>query len=137
MTTDLKRRAVLGVGWSFVDRTATKLIAFAVFLAMASLLTPRDFGLVALSKAVIAIVRPLVGYGTGPAFVQRESAPNKLINTAFWLSGSSGALAALGVILLSQPLSGILGEPGLATVLSLLSLQLLIEGLGNTQAALL
>lgn len=137
MTADLKRRAVLGVGWSFLDRTATKLIAFVVFLALAGLLTPRDFGLVAMSKAILALVRPLVGYGTGPALVQRESVETKLTNTAFWLNVSSGALAALGVTLLSRPVSGLLGEPALAPVLVIISLQLFLEGLGITQSSLL
>ena len=137
MTANLKRLAVQGVGWAFLSRAVTKGLAFLVFLAMANLLTPQAFGLVALSKSVLALVRPFVSFVTGPALVQRGTLEPKLKSTAFWISVFSGAIAMLLVGLLARPVAGLLNEPALAPMLIVLSTILLIEGLGVTQSSLL
>ena len=137
MTSELKRQATLGVGWSLLDRTLSKTVGFIVFLGMTSLLNPRDFGLVAMAKAIPAMLRPFVTQGTGPAIVQRSALEPQHRDSAFWLNLGVGGLAAASVVVLAGPISSVLGEQALGSVLGVLGLQLLVEGLGTTHASLL
>jgi O-antigen/teichoic acid export membrane protein len=74
--TDLRRRAFGGVfivfSWSFV-RLA---VAFLGNLVLARLLTPHDFGLVAVGATVMLIVSAFVDGGLGSGLIRRPEAPS-------------------------------------------------------------
>ena len=61
---------------------------FVVTLVLARLLTPNDYGTVALLSVFIAIANVFVDCGFGKALVQKKNATQTDYNTVFYLSMS-------------------------------------------------
>jgi len=81
---DLEHRAVKGVLWTFVQSVGGRALSLAVFIILARLLTPADFGLVAMAGVFIALLEVLVRQGLTAAITQREILDPEHESTAFW-----------------------------------------------------
>ena len=133
----LREQAVSGLFWSFLDRWGGKLFALVIFLVLARLLDPADFGLVALATVFIGFVQVFVNQGFAEAVVQRHDLEGPHLNTAFWSNVGMGvAMTALGV-LGAGPVAALFGEPALEPVVRVLSLAFLLSALDGVQTAIL
>ena len=61
--TDTARRVVAGAGWLYGHRWIERLLDFAAVAVLARMLSPGDFGLVAIAASVVAIVEGLGAFG--------------------------------------------------------------------------
>lgn len=117
----MKFEAARGVLWSTVEFGGGEAISFAVFLILARLVTPADFGAVALAGIVVTFLQLFLGQGLADAMIQREEASPEQLSTAFW----TNLILALALILLILATAGgcaaLLGHRGLAPVLRGLS----------------
>ena len=59
----LKTKAVKGVAWSFLDNIASSGITFLIGLILARLLTPEEYGIMAMITIFIAISNSIVDSG--------------------------------------------------------------------------
>ena len=53
MADDLKKKAVSGVSWSFVEQILTRGVNFVIGIILARLLSPTDYGLVGMISVFI------------------------------------------------------------------------------------
>ena len=70
----LGRRAARGAAWIACAFGATQMIAIASNVLLARVLSPQDFGLVAMANLLLAFVGPFHDSGLSPAFVARRDA---------------------------------------------------------------
>ncbi|NEQ55084.1 MAG: oligosaccharide flippase family protein, partial [Leptolyngbya sp. SIO3F4] len=96
---NLENKAVKGVLWSFIEKWGGQLISTAVFFLLARLLGPEAFGVIALASVFIAFMSAFVNQGFAPAIIQRQDLENGHLDTAFWMSITSGCLLMLGTVL--------------------------------------
>ena len=61
--TDTTRRVLTGAGWLYGHRWIERLLDFAAVVVVARMLSPDDFGLVAIAASVVAIVEGLGAFG--------------------------------------------------------------------------
>jgi O-antigen/teichoic acid export membrane protein len=108
-----------------------------VLVVLGRLLSPEDFGLVALATTVLALATVFVDSGFGRALIQRETITNKHRDTAFWTSIAIGVVLAAAIALAAGPIEELFGTPGLAPVAACLGITLMINALSVTQASLL
>ncbi len=133
----LKQKAAKGIIWSFIQRWGSQLISFTVFLLLARLLNPEDFGLIAMSGVFIAFMKVFLDQGFAAAIVQRKQVEQEHLDTAFWVSiGTSLILVAIACSL-SGLVAGFYGEPLLAPVIQLLSINFVFKALNSVQNAIL
>lgn len=131
------RRAVASVKWSALGNLVPRLISPISTLVLAALLTPVDFGVVAVSTLVIALAQIVVGLGLGAAVVQRQESVSKAATAAFWMSfGLSFALYA-GLWLVAPWLADLYRVSTLTPVLRVSALSLLLFALASIPEALL
>lgn len=134
---DLRRRATRSVGWVVLERWSVRLISLLVLVILSRVLTPADFGLVALATSVIAVLQVVGDSGFSRALVQRKSIGEKDASTAFWVSLAL-ALVLAGLLVLAAPLiASLLSAPQLGPILQVLSLSLPLSSLSQIPAALL
>lgn len=127
------RRAFLGNLAASSGETGMR---FLLGLALARLLQPADLGLFAMAAAVFGIVQLLRDFGVS-AYLQREPALTPQRFSACLGLLACTTLAALSVLLLgAEPLSALLGQPGLAPLLRVLALGLPASAFGSVMAAL-
>jgi len=134
---DLRGRATRSIGWVMLERWSVRLISLLVLIILSRVLTPADFGLVALATSVIAVLQVVSDSGFSRALIQRKSLEEKDASTAFWTSLAIAVVLA-GALALSAPLlASLLSSPTLAPILQVLSLALPISALSQVPVALL
>ncbi len=99
----LSRAIRSGALVSYLGFFAGKLIAFATMVVLARLLTPENFGLVAIGFLVLAITEALTEAGAGAAIVWRRGDLDVTAAVALSLSLAAGAVMAV-VVYLAAPL---------------------------------
>lgn len=106
-------------------------------MILSRLLTPRDFGVVALAKVAVGVANTLQADGFGQAIVQREDLKPHHVTTGLWTSLGVGTLIAALVGALAGPAAYFMDEPALRPVLQTLAFVFVISAAGTVPTAML
>lgn len=134
---ELQRRALKGVFWTVLQAVASRLLSFLVFIVLARLLVPADFGLVAMAGVFIAMLELVVQQGFSVAITQREDLEPEHSNTAFWTNMIFSAVIAGALWLCAEPIAGLYDAPALVPVVRWLSAVLPLRALATVPVGLL
>ena len=134
---NLQRRVARGASWTILDNWGRQLLQLLVFVIIARLLVPADFGLVALAMVFVALAQLFVDQGLGDALVQRRELTKAHVDTAFWAALALGVVLAVVGLLAAGPIAALLNEPELQPVLQALSLVFILSGLAAIPMAIL
>jgi PST family polysaccharide transporter len=134
---NLREKAAKGVFWSVTQQWGVEVISFLTFIAIARLLTPEEFGLVALAAVFMHFIKIFLDQGFGAAIVQRADLEREHLDTAFWTSIVIGVLLTAIGVAASGLVARIFEEPRLAPILIWLSLGFLFGALGSIQKSIL
>jgi len=134
---DLKRRSVRGAAATFGAQGVRFFMQFAAQIALARLLTPEQFGIVAMVAPLIGLVQLFAELGLAQAVIQRPSLTHRELSGLFWINAAvSLGLAAL--MLIAAPLvAAFYNEPKTMAVTASLAVPLVLGGLGAQQMALM
>jgi len=134
-TAELKTRTLYAVLWAMVRIGASNVLGFVVFLVLARLLSPHDFGVFALAILVVDLAKVIATAGLGDAVTRDGSGDEILADTAFW-TGVGVSCVAGGLVWLLAPLyARLIGQPELTAALSYLALLVPLAALGNIHTA--
>ena len=111
-------------------------LQFGSQIALARLLFPADFGLVAMAYPVVNFAS-IFSVGFGEAVIQRSRIFQNQVSALFWISVASSLLVTIVLIATSFLVGRIYQEPRLTLVIIIVSLFVPIGALGGVQAALL
>jgi PST family polysaccharide transporter len=134
---NLRREAARGVFWSAAGNWGYQLSTLLLFVVLSRLLSPVDFGTVALATVFTTFTKVLAEQGLADAIIQRPEVDKRQLDTAFWTN--LGVAVVLMVALMgTAPLIGqMFDNPGLSPVLIWLSITLPISSLQTVQRAIL
>lgn len=132
----LKSRVAGGMAWLAAGRLLVNLLAFAGTIVLARLLTPDDFGLVAIATTLLAIVSAVTELSMAQALVHRRDLHDDHLHAAWTLNAARGLLVGLLFCALAQPVASLYGEPRLVAVMVALGLSVVVNGLANPKMAL-
>jgi O-antigen/teichoic acid export membrane protein len=134
---DLKRSTARGALVSVGGQAAIFVLRTGSMVALARLLTPRDFGLVGMVTAVTGFLGLFKDAGLSMATVQRDSITSTQTSTLFWVNlGVGGMLAAL-CALCAPILVGFYSEPRLFWVTVSLGASFIFNGAAAQHRAIL
>ena len=136
-TNGLQRRVARGLTWTIAELWGRQALNFGVFIVLARLLVPGDFGLVALATVFVALAQVVVDQGLGDALIQRRHITRSHIDTAFWVALLTGAALTIIGIGSAGLIATLFSEPALAPILQVLSLTFLLSAFTSVQVALL
>jgi O-antigen/teichoic acid export membrane protein len=124
--------------WSFLSELAPKAIQPVIFIVLARLLTPEDFGVMTAAIMVIAFSQIFWEAGMGKALIQRQSDIEEAANAAFMINVGLGGLIAGLLYLFAQPIAlTFFQDDRVTAVLQVMTLQVLLGAFGSVQTALL
>ena len=86
MAEDLKKETAKGVIWSGVDRFVSGGIVFLANIVLARLLTPKDFGLLAIIAIFVQISQTFIDSGFGNALIQKKDRSQTDYSTVFFFN---------------------------------------------------
>jgi len=132
-----KRRSVRGIVVSALGRGTGQAINLAALLVLARLLTPAEFGLVAMVTAVVGIGALFQDLGLSGATLRLRRITHAQASNLFWINAAAGALAALAIVASSPLLEAFYREPQVRPIAAAMSLGLVCGGLGAQHTALL
>lgn len=100
MAESLKKQAFVGVGWNAVGRLSTQGVSFILQIILARLLSPSDYGIIAMMAIFLQVASVFVDSGFGKALVQKQNCEEKDYSTVFYynLAVSTGVYVILFVI---------------------------------------
>lgn len=134
---ELKRRSALGAMLTLAVQLAKMVMQFGAQVALARLLMPSDFGLVAMVLPLISAIQLLNDLGLSAATVQRPTVTHDQLSGLFWINAIAG-LAMMTLAILLSPLVGqFYGRPELVGIVVAMSATLLLSGLTSQQMAIL
>lgn len=121
--------------WSAVQLVAERGFSVIRFLVLASLLSPDDFGLLAIATVAVELLLTVTNVGLQPALVQLQERETRHYDAA-WTVGLLRGLAISASVFLGAGLLAVLyGEPRATPVLQLIALRPLLAGLASPRLA--
>jgi O-antigen/teichoic acid export membrane protein len=133
----LQEQAVRGVLWVALATGTTRALTFVTYLLLARILAPREFGVFAVATIVVNALLIFNDLGLGPAIVQNPGDRDTVASTALVVIPVLGAgIAGLSAVSASAT-ARLLGDPGAAGVLRVLSLSIFFSSLAVVPSMLL
>lgn len=134
---DLRRRAVRG-GTATISASALSLAVQVVStVTVARLLTPADFGVVAMVTTFVLLLMSVGASGCTEAIIQRDKMDHFLASNLFWINLAVGVVLTVGFAASGSLLARFYKNPLVAHIAVALSPGILIASLNVVQVALL
>lgn len=100
---DLKSKTVASFLWNLVEKASSQIISLVVQIVLARILSPSDFGVLAIMLVFINIGNVFVQSGLDTAIIQSEKLDDIDVDSAFWMSFSL-ALLLYSLLFISAPM---------------------------------
>src|SRR5215510_8196465 len=134
---DLGRLALRGGAVSVAMLYGNGVLQVAAAIVLARLLTPEDFGLVAIVTVLTSFAPLLIDFGLGDATAQKSKITRSQVSSLFWLSSGIGLAIAVIVAACSPLIAWIYREPRLETIALYSAITFVLFGVANQHLALL
>jgi len=130
-------RAPRALAWSFANALASRLGTFAIGIAMARMLGPREFGTFAVAYLALMAALSFNELGVSLAIVRWDRDPSELAATVTTIAVVMSVVVAGGIWVVAPAFSQAMGDPGATDVVRVLGLTVIVSGVVATPAALL
>lgn len=136
MTSYFKSKTLTGLSWSIVSQVGRQGTTFVVGIVLARLLSPEEFGLIAMVTIITGFASLFAELGFGSAIIQKEEVWEVHLSSVFWLNIGSGALLTLVFVAGSDLVANFYDEPILQPITAVLAFNFLIGSTAIVQRSL-
>ena len=128
---------VVGTAWRFMERICAQVVTFAVSIVLARLLSPDEYGMIALVSVFVTIANVFVSDGLASALIQKKEVDSLDYSTVLY-GGLLISILLYLVFFLLSPLVGMFYDmPILTPVLRVLLLRIPLAAINSVEAAYL
>ena len=129
MAESLKTKTVKGVIWSAFEKFSLLFSRFLIGLILARLLTPADFGLVAIISVFLSILDIFVDSGFANALIRKQECDDRDYSTVFFVNLFIAILSYILMFLSSAFIADFYKNDQLSMITKIVSLSLIINAL--------
>lgn len=133
----LGTKVAVGAAWTFTNVALRIVLTIGSTAILARLLTPEDFGLLAMSALVTEFAALLGNIGIVGILIQRKALRRLDMDTAFWITMAIDTALCLLVIAASFIASAVFKAPQVQNIIAVSSLAFIISGLSTVHLALI
>jgi teichuronic acid exporter len=133
----LKQRAAFATLWSAADVFLRQGLQLLVTIVLARLLSPEEFGTVALLSLFIGLSSVLVDSGFSSALIQKQNTTHEEESTVFWFNLAVGIFATMALCLAAPYIAAFYDKPILTNIVYATSLIIAVNASGSIHVALL
>jgi len=126
-----------GLRWTLAGDLLARGGQFLFTIALARILTPEDFGLLAVAMVLVAFLGLFQDAGFKPALVQRPELDDALTGAVFWGSMALGVMWCVVVLMVAPLWASLYGDPRLTSLLRVLAGLFVLRSLAVVPEALL
>lgn len=127
----LKERTYTAVRWTAVGSITRALLHLVQLVVLTRLLTPEDFGLMALVAVVLSFTAILSDLGLNSAYLQRQNVSEEERSSLYWSNLLMSIVLAGLLVSISPLISASLGEERLTPLIALSSLTFICNAFGQ------
>lgn len=121
--------------WRFAERFGAKLIAFIVSIVLARIISPTEYGTIALVQVFIVIMQVFVDSGMGNALIQKLEVNEDDFSTVFIFNIFLCIVVYLAVFFLAPFIAVFYNDLTMIPVIRVLGISILVSGIKNIQQA--
>ena len=130
-----KSNIISSLLWKFLERGGTQGIQFVIQIILARLLSPNDYGTLAILLAFIAIANVFVQSGFSTALIQKQEANNLDFSSVFYFSLFVAVLCYIIIFFTAPIIARFYKNEDLTYVLRVLAIILFFGALNSVQNA--
>lgn len=136
-TDNLRNKAKKGFVWNTVERLVTNGIQFILTIILARLLSPDDYGIIAMPAIFLAIAQVLIDSGFANALIRKPDLNERDLSTAFYFNVVVGVVAYFILFFASPLIADFFNTPILSNLLKVTALVIFLNSLGIVQQAVM
>lgn len=122
----LKKSALSGVFWTFLQQFSTQIINFGTSVVLARLILPAEFGLLGMIAIFTSISLVIIDNGMGASIIRTQDPDDDDYNTVFVFSVILGLIVYLILFFCAPLIAGFFKQPILKNVVRTISLTLIL-----------
>lgn len=122
-----------GVIWSAIERFSVQGIQFLLSIVIARLITPEEYGLLAMLAIFMAVAQTFVDSGFGNALIQKKDRNSTDYSTVFYFSVATAIVLYGGLYLAAPLISDFYHQPQLTLITRWFGLNLILMSLSLVQ----
>jgi Membrane protein involved in the export of O-antigen and teichoic acid len=135
MKSNLKGNVIQGLFWKFMERGGVQGIQFLIQIILARLLSPNDYGVIALISVFISIATIFVQSGFGQALVQKITVDDTDYSSVFYLNLIISTVLYIILFITAPLIAKFYSIPILSSVLKVQALTLFFGAFNAVQNA--
>ena len=137
MATDsLKQKTTKGLFWSSVERFSNQGMSFFFSVILARLLSPSDYGIIAMVTIFFAVAQSFVDSGFSNALVRKTDRREEDLSTCFYFNIGVGIVAYIVLFLIAPLVASFYNQPILSPIIRITGLGVVLNSLCVVQQAL-
>lgn len=121
--------------WRFAERCGAQLVSFVVSIVLARILSPEDYGTIALVTVFTAILQVFVDSGLSTALIQKKDADELDFSSVFYFNFSMCLVLYAGMFIAAPYIAIFYEDMALTFIIRVLSLTIVISGVKGIQQA--
>lgn len=128
-----KNTTVKNFIWRFAERCGAQLVTFVVSIVLARILSPDDYGTVALVTVFTTILQVFVDSGLGTALIQKKNADDLDFSSVFYFNFVVCLVLYAGMFLAAPLIASFYNDLTLTPIIRVISLTIVISGVKGIQ----
>jgi teichuronic acid exporter len=131
----LKQKTIKGISWSLIDRFGNQFIKVIIYVILARLLTPEDFGLIGIMMVTLVFAQVFITGGFGEAFIQKKEVTDLDACTVFY-TNIFVSIIIYGILWITSPfIAKFYSQPELLILIRVMGLIIIINACNVIQIA--
>lgn len=128
-----KNTTVKNFIWRFAERCGAQLVTFVVSIVLARILSPDDYGTVALVTVFTTILQVFVDSGLGTALIQKKNADDLDFSSVFYFNFVVCLVLYAGMFFAAPIIASFYNDLTLIPIIRVISLTIVISGIKGIQ----
>jgi O-antigen/teichoic acid export membrane protein len=133
----LRSKTIKAFSWDFFGRIVTQVSSFIVSIFLARLLSPEEFGLVAMALAFISISSVFIDIGFSAALIQKQDVTDKTYSSIFYFNVAAGLILTAIVYAFAELIGQFYNRIEVVSLLKWLSLIFVFNSFNRVQNVIL
>lgn len=137
MPESLKQKTIKGLTWNAVNNFITRGISFLLGILLARLLSPGDYGLIAMISVFIAILSVFIDSGMTNALIRKQDRSEADLATVFYFNLAVSCLIYVVMFVSAPFIADFYRMPQLVLLTRILTIGIVIGAFGGIQGAVM
>ena len=121
--------------WRFFERIGAQIISFLVTIVLARLLSPKEFGVVAIITVITSVLQVFVDGGFGNALIQKKDANDEDFSTVFYFNLVFCTIIYIILFFCAPIISNFYSNTAMTAMIRVAGIIIIISGIKNIQQA--